>query len=300
MRAEWKVNLAAFTASLLLNGAVFYSFDQAMLVREKQYARQAQKRLKEKPMQFEFVEVPAETRPEKPRPTRRIASRDALNRDLSPDKSGASGAPRASRPARADQLAQRQKGVSSQAQPGILPQEEAPRTRQEAERKQPDSQSLPKAARAAADAEKAAPAAEPRAPGRGQGGRDKITTPEAAMDVKSTGARFYGFTSFEATGSGMGVYMKNLKEKVWLSWFAYLSFKYPRHFKGVDAIFGFTLAAHGEVKSVEVLDNGGDAVFADYCAGAVRRAGGFGDLPKDILALLGKDELEIRCAFHYR
>ena len=120
------------------------------------------------------------------------------------------------------------------------------------------------------------------------------------MDLKPGAARFYGFTSFEATGSGMGVYMKNLKEKIWLSWFAYLSFKYPQDFRGADVMVSFKLDAHGRVKSVTVLENGGDGVFADYCEGAIRRAGGFGDLPKDILGLLGKDELEIRCAFHYR
>ena len=45
----------------------------------------------------------------------------------------------------------------------------------------------------------------------------------------------------------MGVYMKNLKEKIWLSWFPYLAFKYPMDFKSADAVISFTLNQKGEV-----------------------------------------------------
>ena len=35
-------------------------------------------------------------------------------------------------------------------------------------------------------------------------------------------------------------------------------------------------------------------------SGSAPRASDFGPLPKEVLAIVGKDELEIRFAFHYR
>ena len=118
--------------------------------------------------------------------------------------------------------------------------------------------------------------------------------------MKSGGAQLYGMVSFEATGSGMGVYMKNLKEKIWMSWFPYLAFHYPTDFRGSRAVVSFTLGAKGELKKIKIVEREGSPAFATYCLEAVKKVGGFGDLPKEILALLGKDELEIKFGFNYR
>ncbi len=133
----------------------------------------------------------------------------------------------------------------------------------------------------------------------GQSGRDKITTQEMARTA-SLGALFKGDVSFEATGSGMGEYMKNLKEKIWLAWFPPIAFKYPSEFCGADAVIKFTLNRKGEVKILRVVSDGGNAFFSAYCMEAIQRVPSFGPLPEEILALLGKDELEIDFAFHYR
>ena len=132
----------------------------------------------------------------------------------------------------------------------------------------------------------------------GAAGGDHITTQEISRTA-SMGVKLYGLTSFEATGSGMGVYMKNLKEKIWLAWFPYLAFKYPTDFKTADAVISFTLNKEGEIKIVKVLESNGSPLFATFCVESVQRAGNFGKLPQEILDLIGKDELEIRFGFHY-
>ena len=101
-------------------------------------------------------------------------------------------------------------------------------------------------------------------------------------------------------GSDMGIYMKNVKERIWLAWFPYLAFQYPTDFQAADAVVSFTIDPKGEVKTVKVTSSYGSPVFSTFCTEAVQRASGFGPVPKEILAILGKDELEIRFAFHYR
>jgi len=54
------------------------------------------------------------------------------------------------------------------------------------------------------------------------------------------------------------------------------------------------------VKTVKVLDSSGSPVFASFCVEAIQKASGFGPLPKEILALIEKDGLEIKFGFHYR
>ena len=143
------------------------------------------------------------------------------------------------------------------------------------------------------------PRVEPKPKIQGPAGVDKITTQEMSK-IRSPGARLFGQTSFEATGSGMGEYMKNLKERIWLAWFPYLAYQYPQDFRGADVIVSFTLDPKGQVKIVQLVDSVGSPVFASYCIEAVQRASGFGPVPKEILALIGKDELEIKFGFHYR
>ena len=107
-------------------------------------------------------------------------------------------------------------------------------------------------------------------------------------------------TSFEATGSGMGEYMKNVKERIWGAWFPPISFKFPTDFHGADAVISFTLDAAGDVKILKIVEDGGNMVFSSYCMDAIQRASGFGKVPPEILALSGKDDLEIRFSFHIR
>jgi hypothetical protein len=129
-------------------------------------------------------------------------------------------------------------------------------------------------------------------------GADKINSSRITRS-KSSGAQIFGVTSFEATGSGMGSYMKQLKEKVWLSWFPYLAFHFPRDFKSADALIEFRLNRLGEVKSVLLIDQQGSALFGSFCMEAIQRASPFGPLPEEILVLLGKDDIDIQFSFHY-
>jgi outer membrane biosynthesis protein TonB len=133
----------------------------------------------------------------------------------------------------------------------------------------------------------------------GSPGGNKISTQEMSR-FSSHGAQLYGVTSFEATGSGMGVYMKNLKEKIWLNWFPYLVSRYPQDFKTADAVLDITLNEKGDVKIVKLVESEGSPLFAAFCMESVQRASNFGAVPKEILALVGKDELELKFGFHYK
>src|SRR6185295_4551867 len=111
------------------------------------------------------------------------------------------------------------------------------------------------------------PAMTPSQPG--VGGRDRITTQEMSRN-RSHGAQLYGVTSFEATGSGMGVYIKNMKEKIWLAWFPYLAVHYPKDFKSADVLVSFMLNAKGEVRIVRILESKGSPLFSAFCMEAVQ------------------------------
>ncbi|MEI8344883.1 MAG: hypothetical protein WCG06_02305 [Candidatus Omnitrophota bacterium] len=134
---------------------------------------------------------------------------------------------------------------------------------------------------------------------QGLTGQDKISTQLMAR-TRSFGALLEGMTSFEASGTQMGAYMKNVKERVWLSWFPYLAFQYPQDYRSADAVIGFTLDRKGNVKSVQILENYGSPLFAAFCVDAVQKASGFGPVPDEILALTGQDQIDIRFGFHYR
>ena len=149
---------------------------------------------REKSLQFEFVEAPPQTAPAKLRATRKIAARDSESRDLTKDKSRAlaSSSPKI-QAGPADQLAQRKKNApmpAKLAKPAVSEEE-----------KQPSK-------------EKNSATAQPSPPIAG--GTDVITARESSKR-KSSGAAVYDVTSFEAMGSGMGEYMKRLKEKKSLS-----------------------------------------------------------------------------------
>ncbi|MBI3252800.1 MAG: TonB C-terminal domain-containing protein [Candidatus Omnitrophica bacterium] len=278
-----RVLAACFGISLLVNAAAFVSFDKTFSLNTREIEKQVARR-NNGGIQFQFVEAPPKIHPQKPAETRKIAARDALNQDLLKDKSRASGAPHVKTRGPADQLAQsRSTGASGRRQEPQKTKNPSPSAA--------DSPDFLK--KKDASSEKPAPS-----PAPGAMGRDKIDTRETGR-ARSRGARLYGLTSFEAIGSDMGGYMKNLKEKIWLAWFPYLAFQYPQDFKGADAVISFTLNPKGEVMIVKVVESRGSGAFAAYCMEAVQRAGNFGEVPKEILALTGKNELEIRFAFHY-
>ena len=97
----------------------------------------------------------------------------------------------------------------------------------------------------------------------------------------------------------MGKYMRSLKEKIWLQWFPYISYQYPKDFKSADALLEFKISKEGDVLDVKILDNKGSPLFAVFCAEAVRRVVNFGALPEEYLGVSGKNELEVKFAFHF-
>ena len=328
------------TVSLAVHGSLFYSVDHALTLYQTQAIREQKRaeRGKESPIQLQFVETPRVPASKKPVHAKRISDRDALAQDLSASKIQTEAPPSTALQGVADQLAQRQSSFSQAPSPQVEPKKAVQAQKEETEKQEvekkndknvtassqllsPDEKVKPSdlsaqitAVRPPEDAEdprlqvrnavrkdpqEAVPAAKQRAEVRGLGGADKITTQEMSR-VKSPGAQLFGQTSFEATGSGMGAYMKNLKEKIWLAWFPYLAYQYPQDFRGADVVVNLTLDSQGKVRIVQLVDSIGSPVFAVYCVEAVQRASGFGPVPREILELIGKDELELKFGFHYR
>lgn len=288
------MRIAGLTSiSLFLHAALLFSLDhslptlqQKILFEQKQIVQK-----KDDQLQFQFVESPRQKLiPHKPRPSHKISDQDALNQDLSKNKKVQDDLPLIKAPGRTDQLAQRHRAGSR-----LVPKNVGTRSNENV-----ISSSSKRAERARREVTERSPDTSRNMNSQdGLSGQDKIITQEVAR-LKSAGARLYGMVSFEATGSGMGVYMKNLKEKIWINWFPYLVFQYPADARGARAVVSFTLNAKGEIKAMKIVEREGSPAFATFCLEAVKKAGGFGELPKEILGLLGKDELEIKFGFNYR
>ncbi len=310
-------SLGLASISLALHGSLFFILDRVASNANIQVTKQQKKIIKETGgrLEFQFIEAPPKTQPLRPSRTKKISSHNALNQDTLKDKSKAAILPHTALRGRSDQLAQRQGNLSQAPSPRVEPsrgaQKEIEQENKKAEDKSSDMTSgektflINKKMSTQGEKNKASDNHEPRAAQNpkpevhGNGGTDKITTQEIGR-IKSPGAMLFGQTSFEATGSGMGEYMKRLKEKIWLAWFPYIAFQYPQDFRGADVVVSFMLDPKGDVKIVRVLDSAGSPLFASYCVEAVQKASGFGALPKEILELTGKDGLEIKFGFHYR
>ena len=310
-------------ASVAMNTLMIVSVDRAFLVEGKRLEflkKQKVLQASRDPLPFDFIESPVFAKPQKPVRSRKISNQDSVSRDQSKNKSKAPGSPKIDTVGPAEQLAQAQARPANHPSIASKPQQEM--KKQEA----PPIAEPPKSDAATPAEEGIAKKEEPRLPSpaireqaanqnlvnqekkpalnaesgkKDLSGQSKILT-QAMTRSKSKGASLNGVTSYDAMGSDMGVYMKNVKEKIWLAWFPYITFQYPNDFRAADAVIRFTLNAKGELKNMRVLDSYGSRVFTTFCLDSVQRASGFGPVPKEILALLGKDELEIWFTFHYR
>lgn len=314
MRAEF----ITFGASLLINAAILGSFEHATTQYDQLLATEKQKQeIVEKlgGLEFEFVEAPQKAQPQKPIKTKKISDRDSVAQNPEPSQVVAQEtAPKSGALGPSDQLEQKrmipsQMPVSeSRPSPEVKPTPE-PEQKQKAElsqQQQPaEKDAIVEKAQKPEDSEqimkqpsKFAPNQTPVAPIKGLTGSDRITT-QAVSRTQSRGVQLSGETSFEAMGSDMGVYFKNMKERIWMAWFPYLSIHYPKDFRSADVLVRFYLSPAGEVVRVETLNYKGSPLFAAFCMEAVKKAGPYGPVPPDVLALLGQDELEVKFGFHF-
>ncbi len=325
MRAE----ITALAASIFINVAVFGTLDQPVYVHQKQGAV---KPVTASSTQFDFIEVPPVSSLRKPLENNKIAAHNSVAQDAS----GAKGAPRDAAPkieteGPADQLEQRRsEDASSPGSAASIPstprppsppvQEQMPVERTQSQREalegskntEAEKSLMPPSGTASGEMTLqapskpkppmpptlASPASSPSPRVTGRAARGRIDT-AAVSRARSHGAQVYGMTSFDATGSGMGKYMKNLKERIWLAWFPYLSFHYPKDFRTADAVVLFKLDQAGRVRNVQLVSTEGSPVFAAFCMEAVQRASPFGPLPVEVLDLIGKDELDVQFVFHF-
>lgn len=319
--------VSALTASILIHAAGMATVDTAVLRFERSHELllKRQRALQRyEGTQFDFVESPAENTPDIPPKKSRISDRDSVSRDFTADKENAlpQAPPRIDTQGPADQLAQKRFDPSRLPSPGAspstprpaVPEQQAPPEQpaqpsapapedagEQAKKPSPDEMVLAKPAvqpRPAQPPSQASPALTPSAASPSSAGMDKVTTQEVSR-ARSHGAQVYGKTSFDATGSGMGAYIRGMKEKIWLAWFPYLAFHYPKDFRAADAVIAFKLDKDGRLMSVSVAESDGSGLFAAFCVEAVQRAAPFGPLPEEILDLTGKDELEAQFAFHF-
>ena len=319
--------VVCLTASAALNTLAFISVDQAFLYQGKARQILLEQKMRQQEsgvFPIEYVEAPALVKPQKPVKARRVSDRDSVLRDSSRSVDRTASSPKIEKKGPSDQLAQaRPKPVATPVQasapqkaaqamdaappasepkpkqpqkvaedPGAIAPEE-PSIQAPQQEKSPQAQQSSKA-------QAPSPAQEPRSGKKEASGVDRIIAQAMTRSKSAGGARLSGTTSFDAMGSDVGIYMKNLKEKIWLAWYPYLAFQYPNDFRAADALLQITLSPEGEVKQVKVLSSYGSPVFTTFCAEAIQRASGFGPIPKEILALLGKEVLEIQFAFHYR
>jgi hypothetical protein len=305
---------ATLTLSVLIHGAAIGGAESVFRLhggdplQTKALRAAKDKRNAEKPIQFQFIEAPKQIVPERPRDSGKIAARDSVSRDVSTEKDPDSSAPSTKKTGVADQLAQRRGAPAAAPVPPQAPAEAKPLSHAVQEATDQGEMSVPLAPKPAAQPEaqnappsqpqQTSPAQEPKTEVHGLTGNDKITTEELTR-LKAK-ARFTGITSFEATGSGMGEYMQNLKERIWLAWFPYLSFKYPGDFKTADCVISLTIDKYGSLKIVKLVEQSGSVLFATFCVESVQRAAPFGKLPEELLALTGKEDIELFFAFHYR
>ena len=285
--------LYSFAASLALNGLIFTSLDRVIFFdsQKLEILKKENITLVDKQNFFEFVEAPPVAPLRKPVQAKKISYRDSVAQDRVKEKAGLNGAPKIEETGLADQLAQHQGRPSQQSSPAVKAQQEMKKVPSKPVPGVGIEENRPE--------QKKQMAQKPQLTEKGVGGGARINTQEM-MRTKSKGASLSGMTSFDAMGSDMGIYMKNLKEKVWLAWFPYLAFQYPNDFQAADAVISFTLDPKGEVKILNVVGSYGSPQFATFCMEAIQRASTFGPVPKEVLSLLGKDELEIKFAFHYR
>ena len=93
--------------------------------------------------------------------------------------------------------------------------------------------------------------------------------------------------------------MRNMKERIWLAWFPYLAFHYPKDFRAAKAVISFRLSSDGRLMSVDVVESEGGDVFSAFCVEAIQRAAPFGNLPDEVMDLTGKDELDVQFGFNF-
>ena len=290
-----RAGLTACAASVLINAGVLFSLDHVMVEQDLAFKdRQPRASRGVYSMDLEFVESPPGAHLDhRPKKTRRISDRDALNRDLRHDKRSSQGAPHAKMTGTVDQL--KNSGGSISLSPGTAAtamEPKSPLKTQKTEAKQVAE---------SPEEERPSPSpksSQPRPSAISGSGRGLLTLSKISRS-KSRGAQLYGLPSFEARGSVLGEYMKNLEERIWMAWFPYLIAHYPNDFKTVDALVNIRLDAEGQVKDVSLIESKSSALFAAFCMESVRRAGPFGPLPQEVLDLNGKDDLEIKFAFHY-
>lgn len=110
-----------------------------------------------------------------------------------------------------------------------------------------------------------------------------------------------GYDSFQAQGSGLGKYLKQLREKIGLKFHQMVLFHYKTNyiFESKTSV-EFSIAKDGSLKKLETFFIEGDPMFPEYCKTVVNAASPFLVIPDSIDRYLEDDNtLKIKFMFGY-
>jgi len=106
-----------------------------------------------------------------------------------------------------------------------------------------------------------------------------------------------GFTSFQALRDEIAPYLESIQQRVELRWSEML-----RNYPGVEpraVELDCEIGKDGKLVRVEIIDDGGDRIYAAICTEAIRKAAPFAPFPFEVPAIYSNQNLEIRWRFSF-
>jgi len=111
---------------------------------------------------------------------------------------------------------------------------------------------------------------------------------------------FFEQDSFLAAQTEAGKYFKEVRKKIELEWYKYMTFNYrTNNILGSEALIHFKIGKDGKILSIEKKYISGDFLFQNYCETAILNAGPFPEIPDSMDVLLKKGGFDISIYFGY-
>lgn len=120
----------------------------------------------------------------------------------------------------------------------------------------------------------------------------------AASRSDSDKALSAGTPSFAATGSDLGRYIKEMKEKIWIQWFPFVAMTYHQNIS-TEIVVHYRIMPDGQLQDLVAHRVEGDAFLAEHTLAAIRKAAPFGPLPLEALEQSPDRSLRVVFTFYY-
>jgi hypothetical protein len=110
----------------------------------------------------------------------------------------------------------------------------------------------------------------------------------------------FGEDSFMAAQTEAGKYFKEVRNRIELEWYRYMTFNYrTNNILGSEAVIHFKVSKDGKIVDMEKKYISGDFLFKDYCETSILNSGPFPKIPEKMDVLLKKGNLDISIYFGY-